>query len=68
VLVLTRKVGQRLQIGDAVVRVLGVDGGKVKVGIEAPASVQVTRGEAVVKAAQQRGGPVAPPPGRRESE
>lgn len=45
-LVLTRKTGERIHIGDdIVVTVLSVDGERVKVGISAPKQLQVLRGE-----------------------
>ena len=45
-LVLTRKLGQRLMIGDdVVVTVLSVRGGQVRIGIEAPRSVSIRREE-----------------------
>ena len=49
-LVLTRFPGQKLFIGeDVVLTVLGIRGDKVRVGIEAPRSVKVWRGEIKVK-------------------
>ena len=45
-LVLTRKPGQRLMIGDdVVVTVLSVRNGQVRIGIEAPRSVSIRREE-----------------------
>lgn len=45
-LVLTRKQGQQLQIGDDVtITVLEVKGRVIKLGIEAPSRVRVLRGE-----------------------
>jgi carbon storage regulator len=45
-LVLTRKVGQRLMVGeDVVVTVLSVRNGQVRIGIEAPRSVSIRREE-----------------------
>lgn len=45
-LVLSRKEGQRLVIGDrVVVKVLEVTGGRVRLGIEAPREVSIRRGE-----------------------
>ena len=45
-LVLTRRVGEKIRIGDdIVVTLLGVRGNQYKVGIEAPKSVAVHREE-----------------------
>jgi carbon storage regulator len=45
-LVLSRKSGEWIQIGDAIrVQVVRIGGGRVKIGIEAPKSVGVLRGE-----------------------
>jgi carbon storage regulator len=45
-LVLTRKAGEQLVVGtDIVVTVLKVRGGRVRLGIQAPARVGVRRGE-----------------------
>jgi carbon storage regulator len=45
-LILTRRVGERLMIGDDVsVTVLGVKGNQVRIGVDAPASVGVHREE-----------------------
>lgn len=45
-LVLSRKVGERVVIGDRiVVTVLEVKGRQVRLGFEAPANVQIWRGE-----------------------
>jgi len=50
-LVLTRKMGERLEIqaGDQVVEVYvnGISGSKVRLGITAPAEVAIARGELV---------------------
>jgi carbon storage regulator len=46
VLVLTRKIGETIRIGDAIsVRVLSVRGGQVSLGFVAPASVRIFREE-----------------------
>jgi carbon storage regulator len=51
-LVLTRRVGESVVIGDDVrITVLGVNGNKVRLGFEAPGSVQVLRGEVVLRRA-----------------
>lgn len=45
-LVLTRNVGSKLKIGDDItVVILGVKGNQVRVGVEAPKSVEVHREE-----------------------
>ena len=45
-LILTRRVGETLMIGDDIsVRVLGVKGGQVRVGVNAPRDVIVHREE-----------------------
>jgi len=45
-LILTRKVGEVIMIGDdVVVKVLGVRSGQVKIGVEAPRSLPVHRHE-----------------------
>jgi carbon storage regulator len=46
VLVLTRKVGEKINIGDDItLRVLEIDRGSVRLGIDAPRSVRVFRQE-----------------------
>jgi len=46
VLILTRKVGESIMIGEAVeVKVLGLRAGQVKIGIEAPRDLRVHREE-----------------------
>ena len=45
-LVLTRKKDETIQIGDSIViKVISTGRGKVKIGVEAPQSVRVLRGE-----------------------
>lgn len=45
-LVLTRKQGEKIKIGDNItVTVLGVRGGVLKLGIDAPPHVRILRGE-----------------------
>lgn len=47
-LVLTRKVSQKIAIGgDVHVTVLSIDGDKVKIGIDAPKSIRVFREELI---------------------
>lgn len=45
-LVLSRKVGEKLVIGDSIVLTINrISGNRVTVGIEAPGSVKIVRGE-----------------------
>jgi carbon storage regulator len=44
-LVLSRKVGEKLIVGDAVIIINDISGDKVKLGIEAPPEVKVLRSE-----------------------
>lgn len=45
-LVLTRKIGERLMIGkDIIVQVKRIAGGRVKIGITAPSDVTIRRAE-----------------------
>ena len=45
-LILTRRIGETLMIGDkVVVNVLGVKGNQVRIGVEAPKDVSVHRSE-----------------------
>ena len=45
-LVLTRKLDQTIRIrGDIYVKILGIEHGRVKLGITAPPNVEVLRGE-----------------------
>ena len=56
-LVLTRKVGESIVIGDGItVRVLEV-GGRVRLGIEAPRDVSITRPDAAEKVAPPAAAP-----------
>ncbi len=65
-LILTRRVGETLMIGDEVtVTVLGVKGNQVRIGINAPKTVSVHREEIYLRIkAEQEGGvlPVQPIP------
>lgn len=45
-LVLTRKIGQEIRIGDDIVlKITGVQGGRVKIGIDAPRERRISRPE-----------------------
>ncbi|WP_045762332.1 carbon storage regulator CsrA [Xanthomonas albilineans] len=55
-LILTRRVGETLMIGDSVtVTVLAVNGHQVRVGIEAPIDIPVHREEVYVRIQEQEG-------------
>ena len=65
-LILTRRVGETLMIGDSVsVTVLGVKGNQVRIGINAPKDVAVHREEIFQRIKREQGGGGAgdePPP------
>lgn len=44
-LVLTRKTTQTIHVGDAVITILQLKGGGVRIGIDAPPAVNIVRGE-----------------------
>ena len=48
-LVLTRKVGEKIIIGDIVVTVTEIRGDRVRLGIDAPRSINIARGELLDK-------------------
>jgi carbon storage regulator len=53
-LVLTRRLGETLLIGDdIVVRVVSTSNGAVKLGIEAPADITILRGEVAEREGQK---------------
>lgn len=54
-LVLSRKKSEEIHIGDHVVTVVSIRGDKVRLGVTAPKSVPVLRGELVVASAQDEG-------------
>lgn len=62
-LILTRRVGETVMIGDYVtVTVLGVKGNQVRVGINAPKDVAVHREEIYERIKREQQGTVAPGP------
>lgn len=64
-LILTRRVGETLMIGnDVTVTVLGVKGNQVRIGINAPKCIAVHREEIYkrLRREQQNGNAGAPPP------
>ena len=54
-LILTRRIGEKIVIGDDVtISILGVKGNQVRVGIEAPREVQVHREEIYQRILKER--------------
>lgn len=61
-LILTRRVGETLMIGDSVtVTILGVKGNQVRVGITAPKDVAVHREEIFQRIGREASGPASDP-------
>jgi len=56
VLILTRRVGETIKIGDQVtVTILGVKGNQVRIGISAPKDIEVHREEVFERIRNERG-------------
>ena len=67
-LVLSRKVGERLWIGEDIsITVVKISGGGVRIGVEAPAELPVVREELKVRIDQESkpSSPSASPPGKQ---
>jgi len=55
-LVITRKAGQWVEIGPNIkVHIFGINGGQVKVGINAPKEIDILRGELIPDADYENG-------------
>lgn len=68
-LILTRRVGETLMIGDEVtVTVLGVKGNQVRIGVNAPRDVAVHREEIYERIKREQAAPAEAPIGAEPSE
>jgi carbon storage regulator len=62
-LILTRRIGETLMVGDEVtVTVLGVKGNQVRIGVNAPKDVAVHREEIYERIKQEQANEPLPPP------
>lgn len=63
-LILTRRIGETLMVGDEVtVTVLGINGNQVRIGINAPKSVPVHREEIYQKILREKDAELSDAPG-----
>ncbi len=70
-LVLTRKLGETIVIGDnIIIKVVDIHGKQIRLGIEAPSEITIFRGEIYERIQQENKGSKAEPkdPQRRSSE
>lgn len=57
-LILSRKLGETIQVGsNVVIKVTGIQGGRVQIGIEAPREVAIRRGDLAPLEASRGGSP-----------
>jgi len=60
-LILTRRIGETLMVGDEVtVTVLGIKGNQVRIGVNAPKDIAVHREEIYERIQREKGGQPAP--------
>ena len=68
-LILTRRIGETLMVGDDVtITVLGVKGNQVRIGVNAPKDVAVHREEIYQRIQKERDGDVEPEPEDPETD
>lgn len=61
-LVLTRKVGESIIVGDDIeIRVVRIEGDQIRIGIIAPRSIPIVRGELLEEVRKETATAIAPP-------